>query len=143
MKHYIFILSALTATAAVAQTTSSNTLPPPPQVLLCKLVQDSVLRLNCYDNAVSTLASHPLAVPPASKQRSWDLVEESEGQPRINATLIGANDMATMVIRCRENRTSVSINFKAALRSTDNQIRVVYQLEKGKQIEEQWKGGEH
>lgn len=136
MRYVTFLLATCTATAAVAQNLPSNKPPPPPQIVLCKLVQDSDMRLNCYDNAVSALTSQPLPVPPTAKQQSWDIAEETDS---IIATLIGANDTATMVISCRANRTSVSVFLRDDIRATTNQTRVVYQIEKGKQIEEQWR----
>lgn len=135
MRHFLVLISAMTVTSALAQSPTPNTSSPPPQFLLCKVVQDNVMRLACYDAAVSAAVSQPAAVPPAKKDRSWEITEQSEGQPSITAILRGANGSAEMVVGCKANRTSVSVRFVTSL---NNQNRVVHQVEKGKDVEEQW-----
>ena len=135
MRHFIVLISVLTATPALAQTPTPNTSSPPPQFLLCKVVQDNAMRLACYDAAVSATVSQPAAVPPTKKDRSWEITEQSEGQPSVTAILRGANGSAELVVGCKANRTSVSVRFVTQL---NNQNRVVHQVEKGKDAEEQW-----
>lgn len=138
MRHFLVLISAVTATSALAQTPAPIASSPTPQFLLCKVIQDNVMRLACYDAAVSAAASQqPATVRPAKKDRSWDIAEQSDGQPSITAVLWGANGSAVLVFGCKENRTSVSVRFVTPL---SNQNRVVHQVEKGKDVEEQWKG---
>ena len=134
MRHFLVLISAMTVTSALAQSPTPNTSSPPPQFLLCKVVQDNVMRLACYDAAVSATVSRP-ANAPTKKDRSWEITEQSEGQPSITAILRGANGSAEMVVGCKANRTSVSVRFVTSL---NNQNRVVHQVEKGKDVEEQW-----
>lgn len=135
MRHFLVLISAMTATSALAQGPAPSPSSPPPQFLLCKVIQDNAMRLACYDAAVSATVSQPAAVPPARKDRSWEITEQSEGQPSITAILRGANGSAELVVGCRANRTSVSAHFANQL---NNQNRVVHQVEKGKDVEEQW-----
>jgi hypothetical protein len=125
---------AITVTSALAQSPAPNTSLPPPQFLLCKVIQDNAMRLACYDAAVSATVSQP-AGPPAKKDRSWEITEQTEGRPSITAILRGANGSAELVVGCKENRTSVSVRFLTGL---NTQNRVVHQVEKGKDVEEQW-----
>ena len=148
MRHFLLLISVMTVTAAFAQSPKQNTSLPPPQFLLCKAVQDNRMRLSCYDAVISALAAQPMSaaqpapvaqstpIPAAPKNRSWNIIEEAEGQPSITATLLGMNDSAEMIVRCKQNRTSASIAFVTTL-STPN--RVVHQVEKGRDVEEQWK----
>lgn len=138
MKYNLVILLVAAATGSYAQGSPPAQLLAPPQILLCKLVQDSAMRLNCYDNAISVLGSQPSPSTSAVKERSWDITEQSTEPRGISGTLIGESKTGTLVLRCSGNRTEVSVDFGTALKSHNDRVRIVYRINDAKDVEGQW-----
>ncbi len=137
MKYNLVILLATAATNSYAQGSLPSQSVAPPQILICKLVQDSAMRLSCYDNAVSVLSLQPSPSTSAVKERSWEITEQTDEPRSISGTLIGEKT-GTLVLRCRGNRTEVSVDFGSALKPNNDRVRIVYRINDAKDVEGHW-----
>jgi hypothetical protein len=115
------------------------------QAALCKLIQDNLARLACFDKAMAVpQAAQPDPMTGITQQREpavWEIKESIfpiDDTPQVMAVLVSPDARSGLAMRCKERVTDLMLLPGSYLGNSESGRKVIYQINDAKPVETTW-----
>jgi hypothetical protein len=115
------------------------------QAALCKLIQDNLARLACFDKAMAVpQAAQPdplTGITPQREPAVWEIKESIfpiDDTPQVMAILASPDGNSGLAMRCKERVTDLMLLPDSSLGNSGSGRKVIYRINNAKPVETTW-----